>query len=331
VLLSHDLDVVRALADRVLVIRDGRVVESGPVTEVLSQPAHEYTRALVAAQPTTAPPLVACETPGKSLLSGVKHATSAGVGAPRVVARELTARHHAVTALHQIDLELAAGECLAVVGRSGSGKTTLARCVAGLHPPSAGTLLLNGTPLPGTVRRRSRAELAAVQYVFQDAHGSFDQHRGVLDQISRTAVRLRGQSAEQARSAARIALAELGVTGATVERRPANLSGGELQRAALARALLAEPQVLICDEITSGLDTVTQAGILHQLAELRTRHALTLVLISHDLAVVASLADRIAVLHNGRIVEHGPAATVLTQPRHPITRQLLNDPVGVTT
>ncbi|MCE6996528.1 ATP-binding cassette domain-containing protein [Saccharothrix sp. S26] len=299
VLLTHDLDVVRAVADEVVVLRSGRVVEAGPTADVLDRPRTAYTAALVAAQPRVTVP---AERPA---------------AAPRLETRSVTARHRATTVLHDVDVRVGAGECLAVVGRSGSGKTTLARCVAGLHAGFAGEVLLDGRPLPRSLRRRSRAELAAVQYVFQDARASFDAYRTVLDQVSRTAVRLGGAADPRAEALAR--LAAVGLDEATVTRRPAGLSGGELQRAALVRALLARPDVLVCDEITSGLDTLTQASLLDQLAALTC----TVVLISHDLAVVARLADRVAVLHRGRVVEHGPAGEVLGSPTHPVTVGLL--------
>ncbi|PSL53557.1 peptide/nickel transport system ATP-binding protein [Saccharothrix carnea] len=299
VLLTHDLDVVRALADEVVVLRSGQVVEAGPTADVLDRPRSAYTAALVAAQPRVTVPEERPAVP------------------PGLETRSLTARHRATTVLHDVDVRVGAGECLAVVGRSGSGKTTLARCVAGLHAGFTGDVLLDGRPLPRSLRRRSRAELAAVQYVFQDARASFDAYRTVLDQVSRTAARLGGVA--DARAAALVELAVVGLDEATVTRRPAGLSGGELQRAALARALLARPDVLVCDEITSGLDTLTQANLLDQLAALTC----TVVLISHDLAVVARLADRVAVLHRGHVVEQGPAGDVLGSPTHPVTIGLL--------
>ncbi len=308
-LLCHDLDVVRALADQVVVLRAGQVIEAGDAASVLARPRHDYTRALVAAQPDA---------------SAIRITPRPVGAADRLSVVGLEAQHGTATVLHEVRVQVAAGECLAIVGRSGSGKTTLARCVAGLHSPSAGTVLLDGCPLPGSVRRRSRRELAAVQYVFQDAHASFDHHRTVLEQVSRTAVRLRGLTASEARTAAVNALADVGLSEGTVRRRPASLSGGELRRAALARALLAEPDVLICDEITAGLDTLTQAEILDQLAELRRGYGLTLLLISHDAAVVTRLADQIAVIHNGRVVERGDAAAVLGAPEHPVTRRLFD-------
>ena len=164
---------------------------------------------------------------------------------------------------------------------------------------------------------------AAVQYVFQDAKAAFDEHRPVLDQIARTAVRLRGAHADDARTAAVRTLEGLGLSAGLAERRPAGLSGGELQRAALARALLAEPKVLVCDEITSVLDPLTRNLVLGVLARLRDHRELTLVFITHDVPAAAALADRIAVLDAGRVVEQGPAHRVINEPRHPFTRTLL--------
>jgi peptide/nickel transport system ATP-binding protein len=220
-------------------------------------------------------------------------------------------------------LVLHPGECLAVVGRSGSGKTTLARCLAGLHREHSGEILLDGTPLPRSLRHRSRAQLAAVQYVFQDSRAAFDEHRPVLEQVARTAVRLRGAGERAAMDEASATLNRLGLSPDLARRRPGELSGGELQRAALARALLARPRVLICDEVTSGLDTVTRRGILDVLAGLvRDGERLSLVLVTHDLDT-ARLAHRIAVLDEGEVVEQGPAQRVLTVPRHPFSISLM--------
>ncbi|MFF4274202.1 ABC transporter ATP-binding protein [Streptomyces sp. NPDC001536] len=307
VLLSHDLDVVRALADEVIVMREGRIVESGPARHLLLAPRHEWTRELLSGQPAFT------ETEGAT-----------GPGRPILRLRDLTA-HHGVTApvLCVPELDLRAGESLAVVGRSGSGKTTLARCLAGLHRDHDGEILLDDTPLPRSLRDRTRAQLAAVQYVFQDARAAFDEHRPVLHQIARTAIRLRGTTTAAATQEALTTLTGLGLPEDLVRRRPGQLSGGELQRAALARALLARPRVLICDEITSGLDPVTRRGILAILTTLlHDRDDLSLVLITHDLDT-AALAHRIAVLDAGELVEQGPAQRVLTAPGHPFTRSLM--------
>ncbi|WP_405725822.1 ATP-binding cassette domain-containing protein [Streptomyces sp. NBC_00028] len=304
VLLSHDLDVVRALADEVIVMRAGRVVESGAPERVWLAPRHPWTHELLAAQPEF------------RALDDVS-------GRPVLEVHGLIARHRDAKVLLMHRLDLRAGECLAVIGRSGSGKTTLARCLAGLHRDHDGEILLEGTPLPRSLRARSRAQLAAVQYVFQDPRAAFDEHRPVLHQVARTAVRLRGSDPVEASHEALATLAALGLGEDLARRRPGLLSGGELQRAALARALLARPRVLVCDEITSGLDSVTRRGILDLLtALLHDRDDLSLVLITHDLDT-AALAHRIAVLDAGELVEQGPARRVLTTPRHPFTRSLM--------
>nr|WP_253208673.1 ATP-binding cassette domain-containing protein [Streptomyces niphimycinicus] len=313
VLLSHDLDVVRALADDVLVMRAGRVVESGPAERLWNTPRHPWTRELLTAQREFTP-----------------LGLSTGIGEPVLRIRDLIARHRdggahgrPTTVLRVPELALYSGTCLAVVGRSGSGKTTLARCLAGLHRDHEGEILLDGTALPRTLRTRDGAQLAAVQYVFQDSRAAFDEHRPVLHQVARTAVRLRGTDKGTARQKALTTLTRLGLPKELADRRPDQLSGGELQRAALARALLARPRVLVCDEITSGLDTINRRGLLELLAQLlRERDDLSLVLITHDLDI-AALAHHIAVLDAGELVEQGTAPRVLTTPEHPFTVSLM--------
>ncbi|MFE7562833.1 ABC transporter ATP-binding protein [Kitasatospora sp. NPDC057500] len=301
-LLSHDLDVVAELADDVVVLRAGRPVASGPASQVLAGSRPRL--------PATAPP------PGTR--------PAAAPARPVLGVESLDATHPGgVEVLNGVDIEVGAGECLALIGRSGSGKTTLGRCVAGLHRTYRGVVALDGRPLARSLRDRSRGELAAVQYVFQDAQASFDEYRPVGDQVARAAVRLRGAGRDEAGRVALRLLAELGLPRALAARRPAGLSGGELQRAALARALAGDPRVLVCDEITSGLDARSRHAVLGLLAGLRERTDLALVVITHDLAAAEAVADRIAVLHDGRIVEHGATAEVLGAPRHDLTRDLL--------
>ncbi|MBM7440114.1 ABC transporter ATP-binding protein [Streptomyces sp. HB132] len=308
-LLSHDLDVVRELADEVVVLRGGRVVEQGPSHRILDAPAHPWTKELLA-EPRTLP-----------------YADPGHAGAELLTVSGLTARHRTGGAREPVlsvdRLILRSGECLAVVGRSGSGKTTLGRCLAGLHRDHTGHVLLDGKPLPRSLRDRSREQLAAVQYVFQDARAAFDEHRPVLDQVARTAVRLRGVGRREATAEARRVLADLGIDDSLVRRLPGRLSGGELQRAALARALLARPRALVCDEITSGLDPVTRRSLLDLLAVLiRREDGPGVLLITHDLDTAAP-ATRVAVLDAGEVVEQGPAEQVLTAPQHPFTVSLL--------
>ncbi|WP_327347607.1 ABC transporter ATP-binding protein [Streptomyces europaeiscabiei] len=346
VLLSHDLDVVRALADEVHVMRAGRVVESGPTERVWEAPRHEWTRQLLLARTSFTETAMKAEVDSEvnaGMDAGMEATTAVGTSTgshdrgaraatvPVLRVRHLTARHRdgsrgAKVTVRAPDLVLHAGELLAVVGRSGSGKTTLARCLAGLHRDHDGDILLDGTPLPRSLRDRGRGQLAAVQYVFQDARAAFDEHRPVVRQVARTAVRLRGVDDRTAEAEALTTLTRLGLAPELVGRHPARLSGGELQRAALARALLARPRVLICDEITSGLDTVTRRGILDVLTGLIGDGEGTgpaLVLITHDLDT-AAVAHRIAVMDAGELVEQGPARQVLTAPQHAFTASLIS-------
>lgn len=285
VLLSHDLDLVEAVADDMLVLDAGRVVERGPTARVLTGPEHDYTRRLLAARTAEPAPAGDAEAP------------------IRIAGRGLHVRAGRSRLLDGVDFEARQGECLAVLGASGSGKTTLARTIAGLQQAAAGELRLDGEPLPVRGRRRSRAERARVQYVFQDARASFDEHRTILASVARSAVRLRGLPPARARDEAERVLNEVGLPAETANRRRDKLSGGQLQRAALARALAAEPDVLICDEITSGLDALTRNGVLDLLASLKGEGGMTILLITHEPFVAERLADRVLRVKDGRAVE----------------------------
>ncbi|MFC5750965.1 ABC transporter ATP-binding protein [Actinomadura rugatobispora] len=295
-LLSHDHDLVRALADHVVLLDNGRVTGQGSPQDVLPIPAAPPQR------PSPRPP-------GEPACLDVHDLTAwlrpGGRG----------------TVLDGVSLTLRPGECLAVAGPSGSGKTTLARCIAGLHERHRGKVLLDGAELP-PLRRRDRARKRRVQYVWQEVRGSFDERRPVLDQVARTAVRLRGTSPADAAAEAAGLLARLGVSEGTARRPPAHLSGGELQRAAFARAVLARPDVLVCDEITTALDDTAAGLVLAHLARLRAEGTAVL-WIGHDLALARAVADRLAVLDGGRVVEQGDLARVLDAPESETTRLLI--------
>ncbi|MEV0789489.1 ATP-binding cassette domain-containing protein [Kribbella sp. NPDC050459] len=292
-LLSHDLDLVRALATRVVVLDAGQVIAAGTTDVVPRTPDLDA--------PGTS-------TAGKPLLTAMNLKASL-----RPRGREVV--------LHEADLSVRAGACLGIVGRSGSGKTTLARCLAGLHERYTGSILLDDLPLP-VLRRRTRDQHRRVQYVWQEVRGSFDERRPVDQQVARTAQRLRGLAPDRAYAEAVAMLARLGVAAITAARPPSRLSGGELQRAALARAVLAHPDVLICDEITTALDDRGTELVLDLLTELKQRGT-ALIWIGHDLRLVAAVADRVMVLDAGRVVEQGPPETLTTEPRHALTRQLV--------
>ncbi|WP_214324247.1 ABC transporter ATP-binding protein [Nonomuraea sediminis] len=232
-------------------------------------------------------------------------------------------RGRTVVAADGVSFELSAGECLALVGQSGSGKTTIARCLAGLHRPDAGTITLDGVPLAARARDRSAEQRRRIQYVFQNPHESLNPRRRVADEVARPARVLRGRSRDAARAEALDLLDLVRLPRRTAGLYPDQLSGGERQRVAIARALAAGPEVLICDEVTSALDVSVQAAILELLADLRDELDLAMLLITHDLGVVAVAADRVAVLERGVLCETGQVADVIRAPAHPYTQRLI--------
>lgn len=297
VFISHDFAAVRRIADRVLVMRGGVVVESGPVAEVLENPRHEYTRQLIAAtihEPRTSIP---------------------AESAPLLIADEVSRSFDSVPAVVEASFTVKDGQTLGIVGESGSGKTTLARLIVGVDAPDSGTLRWTGA-------RR-------VQLVHQNPLGAFDP-RWTIGRSLREGLEAGG--VPRAQRAARVAqlLAEVDLAPELAERRPSALSGGQRQRAAIARALAADPEVLVLDEPVSALDPSVRERVLRLLARLQQERELTMILVSHDLDVVGAVADEVLVMQDGRIVEQGRTADVFAAPQHPFTRELLdaNGPVS---
>ena len=318
-LVTHDLGAVARLADDVAVLDAGRVVEHGPVAEVLCRPRHEVTRSLLAAVPRGAR-----QSSSSASSTGASEHGADGPGAvPEVLrARGLSHRYRLpgggqVAALDDVDLVVRRGEALGVVGGSGSGKSTLARMLVAAEQPDAGAVELDGEAWTEVPERRRRARRGLVRLVPQDPLGSFDP-RWSAGRILRAALAVSGSR----RSAAEL-LAMVRLPEAVLRRRPRSLSGGQRQRLAIARALAAEPAVLVLDEPVSALDVTVQAAILDLLVELQERTGTALVLISHDLAVVRKVCESVAVMDRGRIVEHGPVEDVWAAPAHPVTRELL--------
>jgi peptide/nickel transport system ATP-binding protein len=245
---------------------------------------------------------------------------------PLLAVEELRAVHgriNPVVAAEDVSFVLAPGACVALVGESGSGKTTIARCVAGLHPPAAGRITLAGQPLAARAKDRPNEARRRLQIVFQNPYDSLNPRHRVSDAIARPARVLRALSQEEARGEVAELLDRVRLPARLAARFPGELSGGERQRVAIARALAARPDLLVCDEITSALDVSVQAAVLELLAELRSELGLALLFISHDLGVVATVADRVLVLEQGRVCEEGPVATILAEPEHPYTRRLV--------
>jgi peptide/nickel transport system ATP-binding protein len=246
---------------------------------------------------------------------------------PLLVAEGLRAEYGSrldpVVVVEDVSFTVAEGECVAIVGESGSGKTTIARCVAGLHAPAAGSVLLEGVPLAPRAARRPREARRRIQIVFQNPNDSLNPRHRVGDAIARPARILRDLRPREARAEAARLLERVRLPARLAERYPGELSGGERQRVAIARALAANPDLIVCDEITSALDVSVQAAVLELLAELRAELRLALLFITHDLGVVASVADRVLVLENGVVCEDGPVSSLLRSPEHEYTRRLV--------
>jgi peptide/nickel transport system ATP-binding protein len=234
-----------------------------------------------------------------------------------------TTRKGTVTAADDISFSVRPGETLALVGESGSGKTTIARCVAGLHEPSSGSLTLEGQKLAGRARSRPRNLRRDIQIVFQNPYESLNPRRPIGPQVARPAQQLRGLGRAEANREVGVLLERVRLPAGVARRYATELSGGERQRVAIARALAARPKLLVCDEITSALDVSVQAAVIELLMELRDTLQLSLVFISHDLGVVASIADYGLVLEHGRLREAGPIADLLSRPQHGYTQQLV--------
>lgn len=254
-------------------------------------------------------------------------AAAQDMGQRLLVVESLSAVHSGrrgiVTAARDISFSIGVGETLALVGESGSGKTTIARCIAGLHPPSSGRILLSGVALARKARDRPQQMRRDLQIVFQNPYESLNPRRSIGEQIARPARQLRGLDRAAAREEVKRLLGRVRLPENVADRYATELSGGERQRVAIARALAAQPRLLVCDEITSSLDVSVQAAVIELLAELRETFELSLLFISHDLGVVASIADRALVLEQGQLREYGPVAELLRHPGHQYTKELV--------
>jgi peptide/nickel transport system ATP-binding protein len=313
VLVTHDFGVVADIADRIAVMRAGRIVEQGTATEIFDRPQHPYTRDLLRAiEPPAARRPV--RLPGGAPLLEVEDLQVSYPGRGR--------RAPTLRALGGVSLTVAEGETLAVVGESGCGKTTLLRCIAGLTEPTAGAIRLQGHDL-ARARRGRLAELRrTLGMVFQDPQSSLNPRRRVHATLER-ALRARGLERADARAGVAGMLERVGLPASHAVRFPHELSGGERQRVGIARALAGEPRLVLLDEPVSSLDASLRLGVIELLAELQAQLGCSYVLVSHDLAMVAAVADRIAVMYGGEIVELGTACDVLQRPAHPYTQTLL--------
>jgi peptide/nickel transport system ATP-binding protein len=373
---THDLAVVTGLADRVLVLYAGRMVELGSRDAVFDRTSHPYTNRLLGAVPsphvrralTTIPGLA--PAPGErpqgcffaprcalatdecrtaeppEVIAGPRHVsrcfrvadaqaesvrdTTVGPrealarSEPVLTVRDLEAGYGSKQVLHGVSLELYPRECLAIVGESGSGKTTLSRAIIGLAKATAGEVTFKGRPLESNARRRPAAVRLALQYIFQSPYNSLNPRKTIGESVALPLRQLDGLGGRRAaRARVHEALEHVSLPARVADCFPDELSGGERQRAAIARALVCKPEIIICDEITSALDVSVQASIVQLLERLQAEEELAMLFVTHNLALVRSIADRVCVLHEGRIVEAGDVEKTLQEPTADYTRRLL--------
>lgn len=305
--ITHDLAVVAQMADRIMVLRHGKLVEEAETRQMLSAPQKAYTESLWSVRAFKATP------------KRLEHAL------PVLDVTGVTAAYGTVTVLHDIDVTVHKGETVAVVGESGSGKSTLARVVTGLLPPKAGDVTLAGKKLTPDFRKRSKDELRAVQMIYQIPDTALNPRQSVAQIISRPArffTGLTGKALER-RATELMHMIDLDPS-VFANRLPGELSGGQKQRVGIARALAAEPKLIICDEVTSALDQLVAEGILRLLDRLQQELGLSYLFITHDLATVRAIADSVVVMQNGRVVEKGPKSEMFRPPHDPYTELLLS-------
>jgi peptide/nickel transport system ATP-binding protein len=314
---THDMGVIAALADDVVVMRGGRIVESGPVERLLAAPEHAYTRALLDATPRL-------ETPGPQ----PREAGSLTLEVERVAVHHRVRggwrRARMLRAVEEVSFAVPAGEALGVVGESGCGKSTLARALLRLHDVAGGRIVWMGREIQSLGGEELRRLRSGLQLVFQDPVASLDPSMAVTDIVAEPLRALRPDLDAKTRDT-RVAtmLASVGLGPEFARRRARELSGGQCQRVAIVRAMILEPTLLVCDEAVSSLDVSIQAQIMDLLATIKRERGTSIVFVSHNLAVVRQLCERVLVMYLGRVVESGAANEVFQTPRHPYTRLLL--------
>lgn len=327
VYVTHDLPLLSQIADRLGVMYRGELVEIGDAEQVFKRPRHDYSKALLAAVPLFQPaparptveqfaavPILSAEN--LTIAYGARNGL-AGVG-----------RTAGNAVVHRVSFTIGKDETLALIGESGSGKSTIARALCGLVPPANGAIQYNGKALAPNLKSRTADERREIQYVFQNPDASLNPRMRVGEILARPLDVFFGEKGSKTHEKLYKALSDVRLDLNYLERFPHELSGGERQRVAIARALIADPKLLLCDEVLSALDVSVQARVLELLADLRRRTGVSMLFISHDLGVVRALADRVGVLYHGDLVEVGPTEQIYMRPQHPYTKRLLAAATG---
>ncbi len=314
--ITHDFGVVADIADRIVVLRHGKVVEQGTAQDVLARPQHSYTRALLAAVPSMQPPQRV------SLAERDKAVDVVGIDKTYVTPQGWFRPDRKVQAAREVSFAIHQGETLGLVGESGSGKSSVARLVMRLIEPDRGTVRIGDIDLTKIEGKELRAQRRRIQMIFQDPFASLNPRRKVGNIIADGPI-AHGVDPATARQRAKDLLDMVGLDPQAIERFPHEFSGGQRQRIGIARALALEPDIIVADEAVSALDVSVQAQVLKLLEDLKSRLGLSMLFITHDLRVAAQICDRIAVMQKGEIVEMKATAALLANPEHPYTRELL--------
>lgn len=306
--ISHDLAVVAQMADRIMVLRHGSLVEEAQTRQMLAAPQQDYTRSLWAVRSFHSEPKAAAQA-----------------AKPLLELRKASASYGDQPVLHEVSLQLQRGQTLAVIGESGSGKSTTARVITGLLQPSSGEVLYDGAALPADFRRRSKEQLRRIQMIYQIPDTALNPRQSIADILGRPLafyLGLKGKALRE-RVAELLEMIELD-PGKFMQRQPRELSGGQKQRICIARALAAEPELIICDEVTSALDQLVAEGILKLLDRVQRQLGVSYLFITHDVATVRAIADQVVVMQRGRVVDQGERQRIFTPPFHDYTGLLFS-------
>lgn len=323
IFVTHDFDVVAEIADRVVVMQHGQIVEQGTADEILNRPRHPYTRQLIDAVPRRK------RVARSQELAPDRKDAIVVTGLEKTYSRKASifAAKRIVRAVQPLDFAIRRGETLGIVGESGSGKSTLVKCLMRLETPDNGSVIVDGVDLAKLTKRELRPHRKDIQIVFQDPYASLNPRRTIGDQMIEGPSNY-GERKELARERAQELLALVKMQPDAMNRYPSQFSGGQRQRLCIARALMMRPKILIADEAVSALDVSVQKEVLKLLADIKAQMGLTMIFITHDLRVAAQVSDELIVMRSGEVVERGPVEEVFGSPKHDYTKQLIDSVPG---